>query len=102
MYYQYKATQYNNVKVNLCNSQLDKLKSAAIMQKKCSRCRNTWKEVVGSGTATLIISNEQIKNAMQIVKFLEEFVLLTKVFSETVESKSKEEKDGFLSTLLGT
>ena len=39
---------------------------------------------------------------MQIVKFLEEFVLLTKVFSETVESKSKEEKDGFLSTLLGT
>ena len=39
---------------------------------------------------------------MQIVKFLEEFVLLTKVFSETVENKSKEEKDGFLSTLLGT
>ena len=51
----------------------------------------------GSGFTTLIISNE-----VKIVKSLEESGLLIKGVSETIKNEEKEQKGGFLSTLLGT
>ena len=39
---------------------------------------------------------------MKIVKSLEESVLLTRRISETIKSKVKEQKGGFLEMLLGT
>ena len=53
----------------------------------------------GSGTTTLIISNEEINNFMNIVKSLEESGLLIKDVSK---NEVKEQKGGFLSMLLGT
>ena len=60
------------------------------------------KKMLGSGLNTLIISNEEINDIMKIVKSLEESGLLIKVVSETIKNEAKEQKDGFLSMLLGT
>ena len=56
----------------------------------------------GSGTTTLIISNEEMNDIMKIIKSIEESGLLIKVSSETVKDEAKEQKGGFLSMLLGT
>ena len=56
----------------------------------------------GSGVTTLIFSNEQMKNIMKIVKSLEEYALLIKGVSETIEKEAKEQTGGFLSMLFGT
>ena len=56
----------------------------------------------GSGVTTLIISNEEINAIMKIVKSIEESGLLIKGVSETIKNKAKEQKGGFLGTLLGT
>ena len=48
----------------------------------------------------LIISNEE-KNEI-IIKSLEESSLLTKAISKTIKNKTQEQKEGFLSMLLGT
>ena len=40
------------------------------------------KKILGSGTATLIISNEEVEDIMKIVKSLENFSLLFKGVSE--------------------
>ena len=55
-----------------------------------------------SGMKTLIISNEEIKNIMKIVKSFEESGLLIKGVSGTIQIEAKEQKGGFLSVLLGT
>ena len=60
------------------------------------------KKMLGSGMNTLIISNEEINDIMKIVKSLEESGLLIKAVSETIKNEAKEQKDGFLSMLLGT
>ena len=60
------------------------------------------KKMFGSGTTTLIISNEETNDIMKIVKSLEECGLLIKDVSETVKNEAKEQKGGFLSMLLGT
>ena len=60
------------------------------------------KNVLGSGTTTLIISNEEMEDIMKIIKYLEDSVLFLKGVSETVQIEAKEQKDGFLSMLLGT
>ena len=60
------------------------------------------KKMLGSGMNTLIISYEEINDIMKIVKSLEESGLLIKVVSETIKNEAKEQKDGFLSMLLGT
>ena len=54
-----------------------------------------------SGTAALIISNKEIEDIMKIVKSLEEFGLLIKSASETIENEAKKQKVGFLGVLLG-
>ena len=60
------------------------------------------KKMFGSGTTTLIISNEEMNDIMKIVKFLEESGLSIKGVSETIQNEAKEQKDGFLGMLLGT
>ena len=56
----------------------------------------------GSGTTTLIISNEEMNNIMKIVRALENSNILLKEFTKTVKGQTKEQKGGFLSMLLGT
>ena len=60
------------------------------------------KKMFGPGTTTLIISNEEMNDIMEIIKSLEESVLLIKDVSETVKNEAKEQKGGFLGMLLGT
>ena len=43
-----------------------------------------------------------MEDIMKIVKSLEDFVLLLKGLSETIQNEAKEQKGGFLSMLLGT
>ena len=51
---------------------------------------------------TLIISNDDIEDIIEIVKSLEDSGLLLKGVTETVQNEVKEQKGGFLSMLLGT
>ena len=53
------------------------------------------KNIYGSGTTTLIISNEEMEDIMKIVKSLEESGLLIKGISETIKMKQKNTKDDF-------
>ena len=52
--------------------------------------------------ATLIISNVEIEDIVKIVKSLEDFILLVKGVTETVQNEVKEQEGGFLSALLAT
>ena len=58
------------------------------------------KEMLESGVATLIISNEQRNDIIKIVKSLEASGLLTKGVSETIKNEVKKQKGGFLNVLL--
>ena len=60
------------------------------------------KKILGSGAATLIISNNELEAIIKIVKSLENFGLLLKGVSETTQKEDKEQKGGFVSMLLGT
>ena len=53
--------------------------------------------VIGSGTTTLIISNEEMNDIMKVAKSLEESGALTEGVSETIKNEAKEQKGGFLS-----
>ena len=56
----------------------------------------------GVGTTTLIISNDEMDDILEIVKSLENSGLLLKGVSETIQHEAKEQRGGFLSILLGT
>ena len=59
--------------------------------------------ILGSGNnITLIISNDEINDIIKKVKSLEDYGLLLKEVTETVQNEVKEQKGGFLSMLLGT
>ena len=61
------------------------------------------KKILGSGGhTTLIISNKDIEDLIEILKSLENSELLLKGVTESVQNKIKEQKGGFLSMLLGT
>ena len=61
------------------------------------------KKILGSGTAKLIIKNEEMEGIMKIVKSLEDSdLLLLKGVSETIQNEAKEQKAGVLSMLLST
>ena len=60
------------------------------------------KKILGSGTTTLIISNDEMEDITKIVKSLEDSSLLLKGVSETIQNEVKKQKGGFLSMLLGT
>ena len=57
------------------------------------------KEMFGSNTTTLIISNEEMSDIMKIVKSLEESGLLIKGVSQKIKTEEKEQKWGFLRIL---
>ena len=59
------------------------------------------KKILGSGTTTLIISNEKM-NIMNIVQALEDSNILLKGVTKTVQNEVKEQKGEFLSMLLDT
>ena len=60
------------------------------------------KKIHGSGTTTLIISNEEMNDIMKIVQALEDSNSLLKQIIKKIKNESKEQKGGFLSMLLGT
>ena len=60
------------------------------------------KKIHGSGTTTLIISNEEMNDIMKIVQALEDSNILLKGVTKTIKNETKEQKGGFLSMLLGT
>ena len=55
-----------------------------------------------SHNTTLIISNDEMKDIIKIVKSLEDSGLLLKGVSKTVQNESKKQKRGFLSMVLST
>ena len=60
------------------------------------------KEIHGSGTTTLIISNEEMNDITKIVQALEDSNSLLKGVTKTIKNETKEQKGGFLSMFLGT
>ena len=59
------------------------------------------KKIHGSGTTNLIISNEEMIKIMEIVKALEDSNILLKGITKTIKNETKEQKEDFLSMLLG-
>ena len=62
---------------------------------------NIQKKIHGSGVK-LIIEQEDMKDIMKIIKALENSGILLKGVSKTIKNEIKEQRGGFLSTLLGT
>ena len=60
------------------------------------------KKIHGSGTTTLIISNEEMNDIMKIVQAIEDSNILLKGVTKTIKNETKEQKRGFLSMLLAT
>ena len=55
-----------------------------------------------NNNAILVISNDEMKNIIEIVKSLQYSGLLFKWVSETIQNETAKQKGGFLSMLLGT
>ena len=60
------------------------------------------KKIHGSGATKLMIENEDMNDILKIIEALENSGILLKGVSKTIENKTKEQKGGFLSMLLGT
>ena len=60
------------------------------------------KKMFGSGTTTLIISNEEMNDIMKIIKSFKESGLLIKVVSIAIKNEANEQKGILLEMLLGT
>ena len=60
------------------------------------------KKMLGSGTTTLICSNDQMDDILKIVKFSENSGVLLKGVSKTIQHEAKEQRRGFPGMLLGT
>ena len=60
------------------------------------------KKIYGSGTATLVISNEEMNDLMKIVQALEDSNILLKGVTKTIKNGTRERKGGFLSMLLAS
>ena len=59
-------------------------------------------KINGSKTTTLITSKEEMNEIMKIVQTLEDSNTLLKGVTKTIKNKTKEQKGGILSMLLGT
>ena len=60
------------------------------------------KKIHGSGTTTLVISNEEMNDILKIVQALEDSNILLKGVTKTIKNERRERKGEFLSMLLGT
>ena len=54
------------------------------------------KKIYGSGTTTLIISNEEKNDIMKIVQAFENSNILLEGATETIKNKTKKQEGGFL------
>ena len=55
------------------------------------------KKILGSGTITPVIPNDEMKDIIKIVKLIEDFLVLPEGVSETIQNEAKEQKEkGFL------
>ena len=64
-----------------------------------------YKEILGSGNnnnTILIISNDEIKDIVEIAELLQYSGLLPEGVSDKIQNEAKEQRGGFLSILLGT
>ena len=59
-------------------------------------------KILGYGTTTLVIPNEEKNDIIKIVQALEDSNILLKGVSETIKNETKEQKGGYLIMLLGT
>ena len=59
------------------------------------------KKIHGSGSTTLIISNEEMNNITKLVQALEDSNILLKGVTKTIKNETKKQKGGFLSMLFG-
>ena len=60
------------------------------------------KKIHGSGTTTLIISNEEMKDIIKFVQALEDSNILLKEIIKTIKNETEELKGGYLGMLFGT
>ena len=58
------------------------------------------KKILGSGTTTLLISNDEMEDIIKILKSVKDPGFSLKGVSETIQNVIKEQKGGFLSMLL--
>ena len=72
------------------------------IHKKILRSGKHPSDSASHNNAMLIISNEEMKDIIRIVKSLEDTGLLIEGIRETIQNEAKEQKGGFLITLLGT
>ena len=70
------------------------------IQQKINKNKN--KKMHGSGTTTLITSNEEINDITKTVKTLENSNILLKGIHKQIKNETKEQKRGFLGMLLRT
>ena len=54
-----------------------------------------FKKIHGSGTTTLIISNEEMNDIIKIVQALEDSNILLKGVTKTIKSETKNKKEDF-------
>ena len=78
--------EYSKVYVKLSDTQL---KSASVID------AGIQKKIHGSGTTTLIISNEKMNDVMKIVQTLEGSNILLKGATKTIKNKIKEQREDF-------
>ena len=57
------------------------------------------KKILGPGATTLIISNEQMKDIIKLVKSVEGFCLLIKCVGISIQNEAKGLKRGFIDIL---
>ena len=60
------------------------------------------KNIFGSGTNPLVISNEEMNDILKIIQALEDSNILLKGMTKTIKNETREQKGGLLSMLLGT
>ena len=60
------------------------------------------RNIHGSRTTTVIISNEEMNDIAKIVQALEDSNIPLKGVAKTIKNETKEQKGGFLSMVLGT
>ena len=60
------------------------------------------KKMLGSGTTTFIISNDEMDDILKIIKSLEDSNVLLKGVRETIQHEAIEQRRGFLGMYLGT
>ena len=60
------------------------------------------KKLHGSGTTTVIISNEEMNDIIKVVQAFEDSNVLLKGATKAIKNETKEQKRGVLSMLLGT